>query len=570
MAKQRKDYSHITEDIIEHLDWIQSTIDDLDTSAAGIQKSITEMLLQQIQNFEIKNGKFVSSQDLRSRILNIEEKFEKILSGQIYTHAIKDYLGTFTTIADKTAMLHNDYNDLEVNMKKLNPARQVVYNQAREALYGSGIRSAYREPVKHMMLQQAMTGGTISDMENILGRWTNGDLSSGGKSPTGKPIPNLQQYTTQLARDTSYQFNGTVNNIIRTEYGLEGFRYVGDIIKDSRPLCVYLVNLRRDVSKEELTALLKKEDLKAGRIPGTTTENFCTYRGGYSCRHEAFPVRIKRAPGENQPEQRKGAFSQKDIDALEKKNVRVTLDGAKDDARVIQALNNRIPNFDANKLIDQFDDIAATHGVKWKTRTLEFVEDPGNDGDFLYFDNEGSFNGKEVKMNRRFYLKNGKPFGVYHSLFTVPPGLQGKNFAKELFTTLLEQYKNMGLKEVTVTANINVGGYAWANYGFEAQHEDDVLSIYNTLKEKVAEAGGKYTFEDNKGNRSVVTTKEVERIQQIITAHYDKSPDKLFPMSVLSRRKSGKALLLGSYWSGTLDMTKKRKLRTFENYLNKR
>lgn len=283
---------NLNDDIVEHLDWIQSTINQVDTSSQQVQKELLAMLQQQIARFEIKDGRFIASQDLRRRMVIIEQQFENILTGKLYTNAIKDYLGTFSTIAEVNATLHQNYNDLQVKASLLEPARRVVYEQAREAMYGSGIDSQFKEPVKHLLLQKVTTGASISDMEKILDRWTTGDLS-GRQDTFGKPLPNLSQYNSQVARDTSYQFNGTVNQIIKEEYGLDGIKYVGGTVRDSRPLCVHLVNLRRDISNEELAKLLEDPNMKPGRIPGTTVENFCTYRGGYNCIHGAFPIRMR-------------------------------------------------------------------------------------------------------------------------------------------------------------------------------------------------------------------------------------------------------------------------------------
>lgn len=282
---------NLTSDILVHLDSIQSTVDKLNTSSTIVQNEISKLLREQIYKFEIKDNRFIATQDLRSRISIIQQKMGKILSGKLYTNSIKDYLSSFSTIAETTQSLHKQYNDLQIDYKLITPARKIVFEQAKEALYGSGIKYIYKEPINHLLLQQVTTGGSISDLEKILKTWSDGNLS-GSKSPTGKPIPNLQQYTTQLARDTSYQFNGTINEIIRTEYNLDGIVYAGDIIKDSRPLCNYLVTQKKAISFNELQKLLDRSDLKPGRISGTTIKNFCTYRGGFGCRHLAFPVRL--------------------------------------------------------------------------------------------------------------------------------------------------------------------------------------------------------------------------------------------------------------------------------------
>ncbi|WP_346318185.1 hypothetical protein [Chitinophaga sp. YIM B06452] len=297
MAKSNKKTprEQITEDIIEHLDFIQSTVDGLATTSASVQHQLHEILWEQVQRFEIKDKRFIPRQDLRRRMIIIEEKFEKILTGKTYADAVQNYLSSFSTIEKTNIALQKDYNELQVDLQLTTPARRQVYKQAKAALYGSGIDAGFREPLNHMLLMQVTTGGSISDMEEILQRWNAGDLSAGSRSPTGRPMPNLQQYATQLARDTSYQFNGTVNEIIAQEFGLDGIMYVGDIIRDSRPLCVHLVNLRRDVGKDELAELLVRKDLLPGRIPGTTVQNFCTNRGGFACRHMSFPVRIRKA-----------------------------------------------------------------------------------------------------------------------------------------------------------------------------------------------------------------------------------------------------------------------------------
>jgi hypothetical protein len=569
MAKVSKGNTQeqLTEDIIEHLNQIQSTIDNLSTASTSVQQTITRILQEQVQQFEIKDSKFVASQDLRKRIINIEEKFENVLRSKTYTNAVTDYLSSFTTIADSTISLHKNYNDLEVELNQLSSARRLVYGQANEALRNSRIKLIYLEPVKHMLMQQVTTGGTISDMEKIIQRWHDGGLSAGSKSPTGKPIPNLTQYTTQLARDTSYQFNGTINDIIRDEYSLDGIIYTGDIIQDSRPLCVYLVKLERPISQEELQTILKRRDLMPGRIPGTTSQNFCTYRGGFSCRHMSFPVRIKRekvkVPDSPKPE----PFTKTSIQRLSKKNVSFTVNGRENDETVIQILNNKFKNFNPETLINEMDLIGDKYGIKWDDRSFNFKSDISPNGTIMNFENSGQYQGEGLVMNRRFYLKEGKLDGVYHSLFSIPNKLQGKNLAKELFTSLLDQYKAMGLKEITVTANIDIGGYAWANYGFEAKDKSEVLSIFGKLKSKVVRSNGKYSYVDNKGNKTIITNKEVDRIQSIIAKHYEKYPNAPFPMNQLSRRKSGKALLLGSFWSGKLDLTKKRKLSIFEDYL---
>ena len=79
---------------------------------------------------------------------------------------------------------------------------------------------------------------------------------------------------------------------------MDGILYVGSLVKDSRPQCKRWVNYK----EHGQTGLLAVKDLNReiawayangkGMIPGTTTETFRQFRGGFNCRHEAYPVRL--------------------------------------------------------------------------------------------------------------------------------------------------------------------------------------------------------------------------------------------------------------------------------------
>ncbi|NOQ30233.1 MAG: hypothetical protein GQ570_03825 [Helicobacteraceae bacterium] len=55
---------------------------------------------------------------------------------------------------------------------------------------------------------------------------------------------------------------------------------------------------------------------------------------------------------------------------------------------------------------------------------------------------------------------------VSHDLLKMPEGSQGRGAAKELLSTQMAMYEKLGVKSITLEANIDVGGYAWAKYGF--------------------------------------------------------------------------------------------------------
>jgi hypothetical protein len=124
----------------------------------------------------------------------------------------------------------------------------------------------------------------------------------------GHPAPNLKKYATQLARDSAFAVNRNVNNIVKDKYALEAVAYVGGVRKDSRPICEYLVSLKRPILLTEIGALFAgdipseamkfaekptKKGFLQGTVPGTNGDNFCQRCGGFNCLHSSLPVRAR-------------------------------------------------------------------------------------------------------------------------------------------------------------------------------------------------------------------------------------------------------------------------------------
>lgn len=68
-------------------------------------------------------------------------------------------------------------------------------------------------------------------------------------------------------------------------------------------------------------------------------------------------------------------------------------------------------------------------------------------------------------LDRQFSVRNGK-VQVDHALFEVDEAYQGAGLAKTVLANSVEMYRTLGVAKITLKANIDVGGYAWAKYGF--------------------------------------------------------------------------------------------------------
>lgn len=279
-------YDEIEHKVADIASYIDGRIDSVDAAAIATQATIFEMIRQELLKFEIREAKFVVGQDLRQRLAVIQNKMERILGSKDFGVPIRDFLTDFTKIQDKTVDLFKTVNQLEIELREISPAKEIIYDQAKTALT-EGVAPEYVEPVKKLIAQNVMQGRSISDTVKILEQWDQGNLSS-GRMANGMPTPNLQRYATQIARDTAYSVQRTTNNIFRQKYGLTKFIYAGGLVKDSRPLCKYLVRIDRPIDINEMPPLIAS--MPQGLYPNTTRENFVIVCGGFNCTHVAHMI----------------------------------------------------------------------------------------------------------------------------------------------------------------------------------------------------------------------------------------------------------------------------------------
>lgn len=250
------------------------------------QEAIYLLLLDELQQFDTTNGRFDPNQPIARKISRIEQRIYEVLA-QRYDPSVVDYLKVYDIVDADVKYLHKGYNDIDVTDNDIKNIRATVYNQA-ETFLTKSVADAYVQPAKFLMMQTISHGQTIKQAQSMLKNWNNGTLGN-GKLSSAVDNPRLQAYAGQIARDSLFQYNGTIQDNIGQKYNLTKFIYVGGLVKESRPACKYLVGLDRKIDLSEVPKVLEK--YPEGVIPGTTKENFPTYRCGFNCQHNVMMVR---------------------------------------------------------------------------------------------------------------------------------------------------------------------------------------------------------------------------------------------------------------------------------------
>ena len=149
-----------------------------------------------------------------------------------------------------------------------------------------------------------------------------------------------------------------------------------------------------------------------------------------------------------------------------------------------------------------------------------------------------NFNGNDGTRITRTFTKSGPgKWVVDHSFFKA--GNSGSGSAKALFRTSIGVYKSLGIDKVTVHANIDVGGYAWAKFGFLCRQR-----YWDSLR---------YRFQSRAEQMQFSSPVVKKQLMKVLA---DADPKAMFALSDFKdgERNIGKDLLLDSDWYGDLHL----------------
>jgi hypothetical protein len=194
---------------------------------------------------------------------------------------------------------------------------------------------------------------------------------------------------------------------------------------------------------------------------------------------------------------------------------------------------------------------------RWNDRVAEAPEDfkkeflggmPGtmnisyNDGsDTMSVTGKLQEDGKEIgEYQRTLDLKNNSAYSAY---FVMKKNERGGGVGKTLLKSNVAMYQKLGFDKVTVSANIDVGGYAWAKYGY-VPTAASWSSLSSDIRDKLTNDGDRSS---HAASGSGYTPESWDMISehdqsQIETAWQRSTHDEFVESEVQNWRDSGQAL----------------------------
>ena len=253
-----------------------------------VEPKFVKQVVDWINKFRTTSGNLVRSKENIARLSSFKTAVNRFLEKAGYNIMVSAFLENFDEIGANTQLAQQELNGIDITKSFLNPFKRYAVNNVIAAMQGQGLNVNLINPLKNELLIAVNQGSSLTDVvTSIAGQLTTTEARQGV----------LKRISLQASRDALLQYDGIVNEAVRKSYKLDALLYVGSIVKDSRAQCERWVS----ETKNGKLGLILFEDLETeiqwadnngtGMIPDTTPENFCQNRGGFNCRHIAYPVR---------------------------------------------------------------------------------------------------------------------------------------------------------------------------------------------------------------------------------------------------------------------------------------
>lgn len=282
------------------LSTIQNAVDGFQGAIPGIQKDTYDDIVRLVKDLDLKSGRLTATVKNVKAIGQLKVDLEKVILSDPYIQHVQEFLKAFEAVTGLQAQYFKTVTDEFTPPKVLAEVKTQAIDATIDGLTEAGIHASVIDGAMEILRTNVTGGGGFSELMDQMR-----DFIIGTKQVSGAML----RYTQQLTTDALNQYSAQYNQVVTNDLGLEWFRYVGSLIKTSRPFCKALVD-KKYVHQSELEKVvhgdfpefkekggrLGKSGLPAGMIPGTNKSNFPIYRGGYNCGHQLIPISAAAVP----------------------------------------------------------------------------------------------------------------------------------------------------------------------------------------------------------------------------------------------------------------------------------
>jgi SPP1 gp7 family putative phage head morphogenesis protein len=183
----------------------------------------------------------------------------------------------------------------------------------------------------------------------------------------------------------------------------------------------------------------------------------------------------------------------------------------------------------------------------------------GKDAGVIRFSAKGSARGvQSIQIERSLMFTPREGLVANHSFFNINPDLQRRGIGKQFMKNSFGLYEDLGVQKVKMRAGMEVGGYAWARYGFTPTKSDwnnAVKPLVRARMESVALTDG-----ERKDLTKWLRSDDPHSIYKVADMGRETQVEGL---------TTGQRLLLGSEYNAEIDLSDRKAMRRFNQYVGR-
>jgi hypothetical protein len=291
MAKNRR--KTISEMIAEKFSFIDKSEFDFLDGIESMEIAIYSKLLDILRRFAQEEGRIIELGSNAVLFDRLKREILKVIRESTFIPKVSNFLTKFDGVEKRNRTIYERILGVPVKTD-LMLEKLTIIDKVTDSLTGqSSLNANFINPIRKTLTDAVRFNQTFAEAEANLRTQVKG-TGSGGL---------FKRYTTQVVRDSINGFDGAVNDVIRDAFQLDGLRYVGSEIDDTRLNCQELLRgsgafekfaIRPGTYREsDLQSIIDIAKNRPGWNPATTKSTFAQYRCGYNCRHAVYWFRLK-------------------------------------------------------------------------------------------------------------------------------------------------------------------------------------------------------------------------------------------------------------------------------------
>ncbi len=264
----------------------------------ALQKLMVDELQPLLKEFKISGGKILNNVHNLKLLGTIQNKLEKVIINAEYRSQVTKLIDTFDVLSDLNMQYFKSFNQKFTPSETLPLIKQLMVESTINDLVGQGMKQAVIAPVKSIIQQNIITGGSYAEFQEQVSNYIKGTPQRDGI---------MVRHAGVIAKDAINQYNAQYHDALAQDLNFDWIRYIGSNLETSREFCI-LMTEKEWAHRSELPMIIagnidgtklklsNTTKLPLGMIPGTNVDNFKIRRGGYNCGHQAFWVPDSSVP----------------------------------------------------------------------------------------------------------------------------------------------------------------------------------------------------------------------------------------------------------------------------------